>query len=201
MEKSEKIVAGLVSKLDKLKSIYNKINSESILNSLKKLPNICDKYEERLKKYNVSILSIVYLIVKEKNQKKKLKNIKKIESSSEYNDLLDNCLIHKFKEIEKILKKYNKNRKKLIETLIKMVKIYDKLEKYKNNFNEKTIKMGYLSAKIFQNLIISLTQKDKLFNEFMKKNKKALDELKKNDKKAYITFFVVRYPLGCFMLP
>ena len=199
MEKSEKIVVGLVSKLDKLRVLFKKINSESILNSLKKSPNICDKYEERLQKYNFFILK--YLIVKEKNQKKKLKNIKKIESSSEYNDLLDNCLIHKFKEIEKILKKYNKNRKKLIETMIKMVKIYEKLEKYKNNFNEKTIKLGYLSAKIFQNSIISLTQKDKLFNEFMKKNKKELDELKNNDKKAYITFFVVRYTLECFVLP
>jgi len=199
MEKSEKIVVGLVSKLEKLRVLFKKINSESILNSLKKSPNICDKYEERLQKYNFFILK--YLIVKEKNKKKKLKNIKKIESSSEYNDLLDNCLIHKFKEIEKIIKKYNKNRKKLIETMIKMVKIYEKLEKYKNNFNEKTIKMGYLSAKIFQNSIISLTEKDKLFNEFMKKNKKALDELKKNDKKAYITFFVVRYTLECFVLP
>jgi hypothetical protein len=35
----------------------------------------------------------------------------------------------------------------------------------------------------------------------MKKNKKALDELKKKDKKAYITFFVVRHKLGCFVLP
>ena len=199
MKTTEKIVVGLVSKLDKLRVLFKKINSESILNSLKKSPNICDKYEERLQKYNFFILK--YLIVKEKNQKKKLKNIKKIESSSEYNDLLDNCLIHKFKEIEKILKKYNKNRKKLIETMIKMVKIYEKLEKYKNNFNEKTIKLGYLSAKIFQNSIISLTQKDKLFNEFMKKNKKELDELKNNDKKAYITFFVVRYTLECFVLP
>ena len=199
MEKSEKIVVGLVSKLEKLRVLFKKINSESILNSLKKSPNICDKYEERLQKYNFFVLK--YLIVKEKNQKKKLKNIKKIESSSEYNDLLDNCLIHKFKEIEKIIKKYNKNRKKLIETMIKMVKIYEKLEKYKNNFNEKTIKLGYLSAKIFQNSIISLTQKDKLFNEFMKKNKKELDELKNNDKKAYITFFVVRYTLECFVLP
>ena len=199
MKTTEKIVVGLVSKLDKLRVLFKKINSESILNSLKKSPNICDKYEERLQKYNFFILK--YLIVKEKNQKKKLKNIKKIESSSEYNDLLDNCLIHKFKEIEKILKKYNKNRKKLIETMIKIVKIYEKLEKYKNNFNEKTIKMGYFTAKILQKSIISLTQKDKLFNEFMKKNKKALDELKKNDKKAYITFFVVRYTLECFVLP
>ena len=130
MKTTEKIVVGLVSKLDKLRVLFKKINSESILNSLKKSPNICDKYEERLQKYNFFILK--YLIVKEKNQKKKLKNIKKIESSSEYNDLLDNCLIHKFKEIEKILKKYNKNRKKLIETMIKMVKIYEKLEKSSN---------------------------------------------------------------------
>ena len=77
--------------------------------------------------------------------------------------------------------------------MIKMVKIYEKLEKYKNNFNEKTIKMGYFTAKILQNSIISLTQKDKLF-------KKVLDELKKNDKKAYITFFIVRYPLEYFVL-
>jgi hypothetical protein len=34
----------------------------------------------------------------------------------------------------------------------------------------------------------------------LKKNKKALDELKNNDKKAYITFFVVRYTLECFVL-
>jgi len=199
MEKSEKIVVGLVSKLEKLRVLFKKINSESILNSLKKSPNICDKYEERLQKYNFFVLK--YLIVKEKNQKKKLKNIKKIESSSEYNDLLDNCLIHKFKEIEKIIKKYNKNRKKLIETMIKMVKIYEKLEKYKNNFNEKTIRIGYLSSKILQNSIISLTKKDKLFNEFMKKNKKALADLKKNNVRAYITFFVVRYPLEYFVLP
>jgi hypothetical protein len=46
-----------------------------------------------------------------------------------------------------------------------------------------------------------LTEKDKLFNEFMKKNKKALDELKNNDKKAYITFFIVRYPIEYFVLP
>jgi hypothetical protein len=53
--------------------------------------------------------------------------------------------------------------------MIKMVKIYEKLEKYKNNFNEKTIKMGYLTSKILQKSIISLTEKDKLFNEFIKK--------------------------------
>jgi hypothetical protein len=147
MKTSEKIVVGLVSKLEKLKLIFKKINSESILNYLKKSPNICDKYEERLQIYNFFVL------------------------------------------------------KYLIETMIKMVKIYEKLEKYKNNFNEKTIKMGYLTSKILQNSIISLTEKDKLFNEFMKKNKKALDELKNNDKKAYITFFVVRYPLECFVLP
>ena len=58
MKTTEKIVVGLVSKLDKLRVLFKKINSESILNSLKKSPNICDKYEERLLKY---------LIVKEKN--------------------------------------------------------------------------------------------------------------------------------------
>jgi len=195
----EKTVVGLLSKLDKLKKLFQKLGAQTILNSLKNLSNNCGKYEERLKKFNFLILK--YLLSEETNKKKCLKNIKKIESSFEYNDLLDNCLIDKFKEIEKIIKNNDKNRKKIIETLIKMVKIYEKFEKYKNNFNEKTITLGYLSVKILQSSIISLTQKDKLFNEFMKKNKKALDELKKNDKKAYITFFVVRYSLGCFMLP
>jgi hypothetical protein len=199
MEKSEKIVVGLVSKLDKLKKIFNKLGKQTILSSLKNLSNLCDKYEERLKKFNFLILK--YIIVKETNQKKCLKNVKKIESSSEYNDLLDNCLIDKFKEIEKIIKNNDKNRKKIIETMTKMVKIYEKLEKYKNNFNEKTIQVGYFTVQVLKNSIISLTQKDKLFKEFMKKNKKALDELKKNDKKAYITFFVVRYPLEYFVLP
>ena len=195
MKTTEKIVAGLVLKLDKLK----KLGTQTILSSLKNLSNLCDKYEERLKKFNFLILK--YIIVKETNQKKCLKNVKKIESSFEYNDLLDNCLIDKFKEIEKIIKNNDKNRKKIIETMTKMVKIYEKLEKYKNNFNEKTIKVGYFTVQLLKNSIISLTQKDKLFKEFMKKNKKALDELKKNDKKAYITFFVVRYPLEYFELP
>lgn len=199
MEKSEKIVVGLVSKLDKLKKLFEKLGKQTILSSLKNLSNLCDKYEERLKKFNFLILK--YIIVKETNQKKCLKNVKKIESSFEYNDLLDNCLIDKFKEIEKIIKNNDKNRKKIIETMTKMVKIYEKLEKYKNNFNEKTIKVGYFTVQVLKNSIISLTQKDKLFKEFMKKNKKALDELKKNDKKAYITFFVVRYPLEYFVLP
>lgn len=199
MEKSEKIVVGLLSKLDKLKKIFDKLGKQTILSSLKNVSNLCDKYEERLKKFNFLILK--YMIVKETNQKKCLKNVKKIESSFEYNDLLDNCLIDKFKEIEKIIKNNDKNRKKIIETMTKMVKIYEKLEKYKNNFNEKTIKVGYFTVQVLKNSIISLTQKDKLFNEFMKKNKKALDELKKNDKKAYITFFVVRYPLEYFVLP
>ena len=199
MEKSEKIVSGLLLKLDKLKKLFEKLGKQTILSSLKNLSNVCDKYEERLKKFNFLILK--YIIVKETNQKKCLKNVKKIESSSEYNDLLDNCLIDKFKEIEKIIKNNDKNRKKIIETMTKMVKIYEKLEKYKNNFNEKTIKVGYFTVQVLKNSIISLTQKDKLFNEFMKKNKKALDELKKNNKKAYITFFVVRYPLECFVLP
>jgi hypothetical protein len=199
MKTTEKIVAGLVLKLDKLKKLFEKLGKKTILSSLKNLSNLCDKYEERLKKFNFLILK--YIIVKETNQKKCLKNIKKVESSFEYNDLLDNCLIDKFKEIEKIIKNNDKNRKKIIETMTKMVKIYEKLEKYKNNFNEKTIKVGYFTVQFLKNSIISLTQKDKLFKEFMKKNKKALDELKKNDKKAYITFFVVRYLLEYFVLP
>jgi hypothetical protein len=48
--------------------------------------------------------------------------------------------------------------------------------------------------------IISEIKKNERFIEFMNKNKKALADLKKKDKKAYITFFVVRHRLGCFVL-
>ena len=45
-------------------------------------------------------------------------NAKKIENSSVYTYLLENCLIHKFKEIEKKYKNYPKQSKKIIAIMI-----------------------------------------------------------------------------------
>ncbi len=67
--------------------------------------------------------------------------------------------------------------------------------------NKDKDKMMHLNLYMLKKEIISEIKKNERFIEFMKKNKKALDELKKKDKKAYITFFVVRYRLGCFVLP
>ena len=52
MKTTEKIVARLVLKLDKLKKLFEKLGKKTILSSLKNLSNLCDKYEERLKKFN-----------------------------------------------------------------------------------------------------------------------------------------------------
>jgi len=46
----EKTVVGLLSKLDKLKKLFQKLGAQTIHNSLKNLSNNCGKYEERLKK-------------------------------------------------------------------------------------------------------------------------------------------------------
>jgi hypothetical protein len=61
--------------------------------------------------------------------------------------------------------------------------------------------MMHLSLNFLKKEIISEIKKNERFIEFMKKNKKVLSDLKKKDKKAYITFFVIRYRLGCFVLP
>ena len=46
-----------------------------------------------------------------------------------------------------------------------------------------------------------LTTENERFTSFLKKNKKELADLKKKDVRAYITFYIIRYPLGCFVLP
>ncbi len=126
---------------------------------------------------------------KEYEPVKCLKIVNKVEKSSEYIDLLENCLIHKFKQIEKIYNNYSKKIDKILFTSITMVEYMSKKDKM-SRF------ISFLKKEI-----ISEIKKNERFIEFMKKNKKALDELKKKDKKAYITFFVVRHRLGCFMLP
>jgi len=66
--------------------------------------------------------------------------------------------------------------------------------------NKNKDKMMHLSLNLLKKEIISEIKKNERFIEFMKKNKKVLSDLKKKDKKAYITFFVIRHRLGCFVL-
>ena len=153
------------------------------------------KFEERYVKFER--LLIDFIRKREYDPKKCLKIVKKVEKSAEYIDLLENCLIHKFKHIEKIYKNYSKKIDKILLTSIKMVEHMSK----KIIKNKDKDKMMHLNLSFLKKEIISEIKKNERFIEFMKKNKKALDELKKKDKKAYITFFVVRHRLGCFVLP
>ena len=147
------------------------------------------KFEERYIKFER--LLIDFIRKREYDPKKCLKIVKKVEKSAEYIDLLENCLIHKFKHIEKIYKNYSKKIDKILLTSIKMVE----------HMSRNKDKMMHLNLYMLKKEIISEIKKNERFIEFMKKNKKALDELKKKDKKAYITFFVIRHRLGCFVLP
>ena len=181
--------------LEKYHKSLQKMEIKSTLKDLMKLPNICDKFEERYVKFER--LLIDFIIKREYDPKKCLKIVKKVEKSAEYIDLLENCLIHKFKHIEKIYKNYSKKIDKILLTSIKMVEhMSKKLLKNKNKD-----KMMHLNLSFLKKEIISEIKKNERFIEFMKKNKKVLDELKKEDKKAYITFFVIRHRLGCFVLP
>jgi hypothetical protein len=179
--------------------IYNKylktlekMENESTLKGLLKIPNICNKYKERYFEFERVLLNTK----KESDPKKCLKIVKKVENSAEYIDFLENCLIHRFKDIEKIYKNYSKKIDKIILTKFKMNEyLSKKIQEYKDK--GMTIRTNPSFEKKY---IILENQKNKLFAEFMKKNKKALADLKK-DKKAYITFFVIRHRLGCFVLP
>jgi hypothetical protein len=173
--------------LEKYHKSLQKMEMKSTLKGLLKIQNICDKFEERYVKFER--LLIDFIRKREYDPKKCLKIVKKVEKSAEYIDLLENCLIHKFKHIEKIYKNYSKKIDKILLTSIKMVEHMSK---------NKMMHLNFLS--FLKKEIISEIKKNERFIEFMKKNKKALDELKKKDKKAYITFFVVRHRLGCFVL-
>ena len=181
--------------LDKYHKTLQKLEMKSTLKGLMKLPNICDKFQERLIKFEIFLQN--FIRKREYDPKKCLKIVKKVENSSEYIDLLENCIIHKFKHIEKIYKNYSKKIDKIMLTSIKMVEHISK-KMQKNKEKDKMISLDLIFLK--KEIILEI-QKNERFIEFMKKNKKALDELKKKDKKAYITFFVVRHKLGCFVLP
>jgi hypothetical protein len=179
---------------------FEKIASESTILALEKSPDICDEYIKRLIKYYS--ISMEFTLHKELNQKKCLKIAKKLESSPEYIDLLENCLIHKFKEIDKIFKNYPKINKKMIKLMITLEKyISKKIEKLKKD-GDKELMIPILLKKIKEakEKIKKITKYSEKFESFLKKNRKELAELKKNNKKAYITFFAVRYPIGCFEL-
>ena len=185
----------------KYKKSLEKIITESTILGLSKIPNICDRYMERLIAYYS--ITMEYSIEKEKDPKKCVRNVKKLESSPEFLDLLENCLVPKIKHIDKIFKKYPKTGKKLIAMAKKMIAIMEKyLDKMMKN-TEKQIdaSMFLISLNGMKEKLKNLTFENERFTIFLKKNKKELADLKKNDVRKYISFYTIRYPLGCFVLP
>jgi hypothetical protein len=178
-----------------------KIAIESTIIGLAKIPDICDRYMERIIKYYS--ITMKYIRKKEKDPKKCVKNVKKLESSSEYIDLLENCLVHKIKYIDKIFKNYPKTGKKMIVIITKMISVMSKkIEKLKKD-GDKSMQTSLALADILKmkEQIKNLTTENERFTSFLKKNKKELADLKKKDVRAYITFYIIRRPLGCFVLP
>jgi hypothetical protein len=180
---------------------FLKLLSESTIMSFTKSPNICEDYLVRFMKF-ASVLR-KYKNKKVTDQKKCLKIAKKVESSPEYIDFLENCLIYKVKEIHKMYKNYPKTAKKIIVLMTKIIKyLTEKLKKLKKeNGDKEKIKLATESLDKMKDQLENAIKQNEKLKAFLKKNKKELEELKKNDARAYITFFVVRFPLGCFVLP
>ena len=185
----------------KYRKSLEKLVTESTILGLTKIPNICDRYMERLIKFYS--ITMKYALRKEKDPKKCVKIVKKLEKSPEYTDLLENCLVHKIKHIDKIFKKYPKTGKKLIALMKKMISFLSKkINKIKESSNKEMIKsIVLLNINKMNEQIKILTKANERFTDFLKKNKKALEDLKKKDIRQYITFYTIRYPLGCFVLP
>jgi hypothetical protein len=185
----------------KFRKSLEKLVTESTILGLTKIPNICDRYMERLIKYYT--ITMKYVLRKEKDPKKCVKNVKKLESSPEYIDLLENCLVHKISHIDKIFKNYPKTGKKLIALMKKMISFLSKkMDKIKESGDKEMIKsMVLLNINKMKEQVKILTTENERFTSFLKKNKKELADLKKKDVRAYITFYIIRYPLGCFVLP
>jgi hypothetical protein len=182
----------------KYEESLKKIITESTIFGLAKIPNICDKYMERLIKFYSIIVK--YSIEKEKDPKKCLRNVKKIEKSPEYTDFLENCLIPKLKDADKIFKKYPKGSKKIIVLAKKMISFLEKKIEKMNNEKKMESSMILISLNQSKEKLKNLTSENKRFITFLNKNKKELAELKKKDIKGYISFYIIRYPLGCFVL-
>jgi hypothetical protein len=167
---------------------FEKIATESTILGLGKIPDICDRYMERIIKYYS--ITMEYIRKKEKDPKKCVKNVKKLESSPEYIDLLENCLVHKINHIDKIFKNYPKTVKKMIVIITKMISVISK-----------QTSLALADINKLKERLKNLTTENERFTSFLKKNKKELADLKKKDVRAYITFYIIRYPLGCFVLP
>ncbi len=185
----------------KYKKSLQKLVTESTILGLTKIPNICDRYMERLIKFYS--ITMKYALRKEKDPKKCVKIVKKLEKSPEYTDLLENCLVPKIKHIDKIFKKYPKTRKKLIAIGKKMISILEKKIDKMNKNNEKKIDASIvlISLNQMKERLNVVTVENERFTNFLKKNKKALEDLKKKDVRQYIIFYTIRYSLGCFVLP
>ena len=185
----------------KYRKSLEKLVTESTILGLTKIPNICDRYMERLITYYS--ITMKYVLRKEKDTKKCVKNVKKLESSPQYIDLLENCLLHKINHIDKIFKNYPKTGKKLIALMKKMASFLEKkIKKMKESSDKEMIRsMVLLNINNMKEQIKILTTENERFTSFLKKNKKELADLKKKDVRAYITFYIIRYPLGCFVLP
>jgi hypothetical protein len=167
---------------------FEKIVTESTILGLGKIPDICDRYMERIIKYYS--ITMEYIRKKEKDPKKCVKNVKKLESSPEYIDLLENCLVHKINHIDKIFKNYPKTVKKMIVIITKMISVMSK-----------QTSLALADILKMKERLKNLTTENERFTSFLKKNKKELADLKKKDVRAYITFYIIRYPLECFVLP
>jgi hypothetical protein len=178
-----------------------KLVNKSTIISLIKSPNICENFKERFTKFCLVLEE--YKNKKVTDQKKCVKIAKKLESSPEYIDLLENCLVHKVKEIHKIYKNYPKTVKKIITVMINIIKyLTGKLKKLKKeDGNKEKIKKATKSLDKMNEQIKNIIKQNEKLKIFLKTNKKELDELKKNNIRAYITFFVIRYTTGCFVLP
>lgn len=185
----------------KFRKSLEKLVTESTILGLTKIPNICDRYMERLIKYYS--ITMKYVQKKEKDPKKCVKNVKKLESSPEFIDLLENCLVPKIKHIDKIFKKYPKTGKKLIAMAKKMIAIMEKyLDKMMKNPEKKMYaSMVLINLNGMKEKLKNTIAENERFTSFLKKNKKELADLKKNDVRKYISFYIIRYPLGCFVLP
>ena len=108
----------------KYKTSLEKLVTESTILGLTKIPDICDRYIERLIKFYS--ITMKYTLRKEKDPKKCVKNAKELEKSPEYIDLLENCLVHKIKHVDKIFINYPKTGKKLIALAKKMISMLEK---------------------------------------------------------------------------
>ena len=185
----------------KYRKSLEKLVTDSTILGLTKIPNICDRYMERLIKYYS--ITMKYVLKKEKDPKKCVSNVKKLESSPQYTDLLENCLLLKINQIDKIFKNYPKTGKKLIALMKKMILFLSKkIKKMKESGDKEMIKsMVLLNINKMKEQIKILTAENERFTSFLKKNKKELVDLKKKDVRAYITFYIIRRPLGCFVLP